>query len=435
MSFIPSLPRSAADASVSGTLNDATVDRNTLRPYHVLASSGGPLVETFPPLARTIVHDLRASKIREVANAGMGRDDVLAFWFGEPDEVTPDFIRQAGIDSLNAGETFYTHNLGLPGLRDAIASYVSRLHLPATSERIAVTNSGMSALMLTTQLLVSPGDHVVAVTPLWPNLVEIPKVLGASVECVALEFGRSGWTLDLDRLLAALTPGTRALYVNSPNNPTGWTIDVEAQRALLAHCRRHGIWIVADDAYERLYYDGDNGVAAAPSFLDLADPGDRIVSTNTFSKSWLMTGWRLEWVVAPAAIVPDLAKLIEYNTSCAPTFVQRAGIVAITKGEEVIAHTADRYRRARDFLDTRLRAIPGVESVAAPGAMYAFFRVDGVADSLAFCKRLVVEAGLGLAPGIAFGPEGEGFLRWCFASSEPRLADGVARLQRLLSRA
>ena len=121
-----------------------------------------------------------------------------------------------------------------------------------------------------------------------------------------------------------------------------------------------------------------------------------------------MTGWRLGWVVAPAAVIPDLAKLLEYNTSCAPTFVQRAGIVAVTTGDDVIAHTLARYRRAR---------------------------VDGVADSLAFCKRLVAEAGLGLAPGIAFGPEGEGFVRWCFASSEPRLADGVTRLQQFLSRA
>jgi aspartate/methionine/tyrosine aminotransferase len=393
------------------------------------------IVATFPPLARDIVRRLRASKIREVANAGMGRGDVLAFWFGEPDEVTPAFIRQAAIDSLNAGETFYTHNLGIPELRDAIAGYVSRLHRPVASDRIAVTNSGMSALMLTTQLLVSPGDRVVVVTPLWPNLVEIPKILGAEVECLALAFDATGWTLDLERLLGALTPGTRAVYINSPNNPTGWTIGAEDQRSVLAHCRRHGIWIVADDAYERLYYGGSGAPVPAPSFLDLAESDDRVISTNTFSKSWLMTGWRLGWIVAPAATVPDLAKLIEYNTSCAPAFVQRAGIAAVIHGDEVIAHSVDRFRRARDFLDARLQSIPGIEAIAAPGAMYAFFRVEGVADSLAFCKRLVADAGLGLAPGVAFGPEGEGFVRWCFASSEPRLTEGLDRLQRYLSRA
>jgi aspartate/methionine/tyrosine aminotransferase len=290
----------------------------------------------------------------------------------------------------------------------------------------------MSALMLTTQALVGPGDRVVAVTPLWPNLVEIPKILGAEVTCIELTFGRAGWTLDLDRLLAALSPGTRAVYINSPNNPTGWTLGAGEQRAILAHCRRHGIWIVADDAYERLYFADGAAGSVAPSFLDLAEPEDRIVSTNTFSKTWLMTGWRLGWVVAPRALVPDLGKLIEYNTSCTPVFIQRAGVVAVNEGDAVIAHTADRLRRARDFLHARLCRIPGIEAAAAPGAMYAFFRVEGVVDSLAFCKQLVADVGLGLAPGIAFGPEGEGFVRWCFAAGEARLADGVERLRRHL---
>src|SRR5262245_5058591 len=386
------------------------------------------------PAARPAVQSLRGSKIREVANAGFGDPDVLPFWFGEPDEVTPEFIREAAIAALRAGDTFYTHNLGIAPLREALAAYVSWLHRPVELERIAVTNSGMSALMLATQAVIGPGDRVVEVTPLWPNLVEIPKILGASVECVPLDFGARGWTLDLDRLLAALAPGTRALYVNSPNNPTGWTIDRAAQGTLLAHCRRHGIWIVADDAYERLFYGAPTD-AAAPSFLDLAAPDDRVISTNTFSKNWLMTGWRLGWLVAPPALVPALGKLIEYNTSCAQGFVQRAGIAAVTQGEPVVARFAARLRSARDFLIGRLRQLPGIEAHSPPGAMYAFFRVDGVDDSLAFCKRLVAEAKLGLAPGAAFGPEGEGFVRWCFAAAEARLADGVERLERALATA
>src|SRR5690349_9216800 len=211
-------------------------------------------MRSFSPIARPAVSALRASKIREVANAGIGRDDIAAFWFGEPDEVTPEFIRQAAIDALAAGETFYTHNLGIPELREAIAAYVTRLHRPTSAHNIAVTSSGMSALMLTAQAIAGPGDRVVAVTPLWPNLVEIPKILGAQVTTVALRFSASGWQLDVDRLLSALTPPTRALLINSPNNPTGWTIDRDAQRAILEHCRRNGIWIVADDAYERLYF-------------------------------------------------------------------------------------------------------------------------------------------------------------------------------------
>ena len=381
--------------------------------------------------AREAVLRLRSSKTREVANAHLGRADVLAFWFGEPDEGTPEFIRRAGMESLAAGQTFYTHNYGIVELRAALAAYVSALHGRTAVENIIVTASGMSALMLATQALVGPGDRVVEVTPLWPNLVEIPKVLGAQVECVPLDFSPAGWTLDLERLLAALTPGTRALYVNSPNNPTGWTITRGEQQAILEHCRRLGIWIVADDAYERLWFDGEG---AAPSFFDLAGTEERIVSTNTFSKSWLMTGWRMGWLVAPPALGVQIGKLIEYNTSCVPEFVQRAGLAAVQAGEQVVRRTVERYRRARDFLIPRLNEIPRVEAALPPGAMYAFFRVEGMTDSVAFCKQLVADVGLGLAPGVGFGPEGEGFVRWCFASSVERLDEGVARLRSALAR-
>jgi aspartate/methionine/tyrosine aminotransferase len=243
---------------------------------------------------------------------------------------------------------------------------------------------------------------------------------------VPLEFSRAGWRLDLDRLLDSLTPGTRAVYINSPNNPTGWTITREAQRAVLERCRKHGIWIFADDAYERIYFEGEG---VAPSFFDLALPGDRLISVNTFSKTWLMAGWRLGWIVLPPELMDDLSKLIEFNTSCAPTFVQRAGVVAVSEGEPVIRRTRERFRRARDFLVGELNAIPGVEVAAPSGTMYAFFRVAGVTDSLALCKKLVRTAKLGLAPGAAFGPQGEGFVRWCFASSEERLAQGIERLR------
>ena len=384
----------------------------------------------FPLSARDAVQQLNASTIREVANAGMGREDLVAFWFGEPDQVTPDFIRAAAIDALNAGETFYTQNLGITSLREAIAHYVSEQRCTTTVENIAVTNSGMSALMITTQALVGPGDRVVIVTPVWPNLVEIPKILGAESVTFPLTYAAHGWTLDLEHLLTELTPDTRAVYINSPNNPTGWTIDVDLQRAILDHCRKHGIWILADDAYERLYFGNEEGLA--PSFLDIAGPDDRLVSTNTFSKAWQMTGWRLGWIVMPQALAPGVATLIEYNTSCAPGFVQSAGITAINEGEEAVRHFNARLKRARDFLFDRLEAMPEVETCRPSGAMYAFFKLAGAKNSLAFCKNLVNSTGLGLAPGIAFGPEGEGFVRWCFAASEERLEEGINRLRTAL---
>jgi len=381
-----------------------------------------------PLAARAAVRSLAASKIRELYNEGLGRRDILGFWVGEPDEPTPQFIRQAATESIAAGELFYTHNLGIPALRDALAAYTSRLHRPTSAEQLAVTSAGVNALMLASQLLVDPGDRVVEVVPLWPNLQEIPKILGAEVITVALEFSPQGWTLEMERLLAELTPGTRALYLNSPNNPTGWTISPAEQKTLLEHCRRHGIWIFADDAYERLYFAG----GVAPSFLDLMADDDRVISTNTFSKAWLMTGWRLGWLVVPPSLVADLGKLIEYNTSCTPIFVQRAGIAALAGGEAVIARSLERLRRARDFLVAELRKLPRVEVAVPAGTMYVFLRIAGMTDSLAFCKALVRNHGLGLAPGAAFGPAGEGYVRWCFAAELEKLADGVARLRRAL---
>src|SRR6201987_526505 len=272
------------------------------------------------PNAREAVRALRPSQIREVANAGLGLDDVLPFWFGESDRVTPAFIRDAASSALAAGATFYTHNLGIAPLRAALANYVSELHGATLPDHVAVTSAGVNALMLAAQLVVGAGDRVVAVTPLWPNLVEIPKILGAHVETVSLDYGASGWALDLARLLAALTPGTRLLLLNSPNNPTGWVMSREEQRAVLEHCRRHGIWIVADEVYERLYY-ADRAQRSAPSFLDLAGRDERVICVNSFSKAWLMTGWRLGWIVAPAALMDDLGKLVGDNTSRLPAVV------------------------------------------------------------------------------------------------------------------
>ncbi|MFM0473695.1 pyridoxal phosphate-dependent aminotransferase [Paraburkholderia strydomiana] len=392
------------------------------------------------PNARDAVRALRASQIREVANAGFGVAGVLPFWFGESDRVTPAFIRDAASAALSAGATFYTHNLGIAPLRSALADYVSELHGKTTPDHIAVTSAGVNALMLAAQLVVGAGDRVVAVTPLWPNLVEIPKILGAHVETVSLDYGEHGWQLDVEQLLAALTPDTRMLLVNSPNNPTGWVMTREQQQAVLAHCRQHGIWIVADEVYERLYYpdhsdDGESVVGArtAPSFLDLATRDERVICVNSFSKAWLMTGWRLGWIVAPVSLMDDLGKLVEYNTSCAPAFVQQAGIVAVEQGERFTQELVRELKASRDHLVRALSAVPGIDVKAPAGAMYLFFSMTGASRSLELCKAMVREVGLGLAPGSAFGPQGEGFLRWCYACDVARLDAGVERLKRFLT--
>ncbi len=382
---------------------------------------------------RKAIQNLEASKIREVANAGLGRDDVLAFWFGESDEVTPEVIRQAAIDSINGGETFYAHNLGLPELRAAVARYTSAMHPAVDASRIAITSGGVNALMLAVQALVDAGDEVVAVTPVWPNLTAQPAILGANVVCVPLVPVQGEWTLDLYKLRTAITSKTKLLIVNAPNNPTGWTMSRAEQQAVLDHCRETGTWILADEVYERLYYEPTpNG--CAPSFLDISVPDDRLVVAHSFSKSFLMTGWRLGWLVMPPEMVDGMGKLIEFNTSCASVFTQRAGVAAIEHGNDITPRVVAHLKLCRDTLVPLLAAVPGVNVAAAKGGMYAFFQLEGFGDSLQVAKRLVVEAGLGLAPGNAFAPEAQGWLRWCFASKDPaRLVQGVDRLKTWLA--
>lgn len=384
---------------------------------------------------RSIIQSLEESKIREVANAGLGREGVLPFWFGESDEVTPEFIRQAAIASLQEGETFYSHNLGLPALREAVAQHASRLHQPIAAERIGITAGGVNALMLACQTLLDAGDEVVAVTPVWPNLTAQPRIMGAHVNCVSLAPDALGaWQLDLQKLLEAVTAKTKLLILNAPNNPTGWTLTRTEQEAILAHCRKTGTWILADEVYERLYYGGDTANGCAPSFLDVATPHDRVIAVGSMSKSFLMTGWRVGWLVMPQAMSAQVGKLIEFNTSCSPVFIQKAAALALQRTEEVTPRVVAHLHQCRDRLIALLQATPQLKVAAAPGGMYAFFQIAGHHDALQTAKRLVLEAGIGLAPGNAFSPEGEGWLRWCFASKDlSRLDEGVQRLQTWLS--
>lgn len=385
----------------------------------------------FAPQPRPEVQGLRLSKIREVANAGLGRDDILPFWFGEGDQPTPGFIREAAAQALLEGRTYYTHNLGRPDLRQSLSDYLTRLHgLHIGTERVAITSAGVSALMLAAQLVLSPGDRAVVVGPVWPNVVEIPKILSARVEVVSLEPAQGRWHLDLDRLLAALTPDTRVLILNSPNNPSGWMLPEDDRAAILERCRKFGIWLIGDDVYERLTFERPT----APSFLPMATEDDRVISTNSFSKAWRMTGWRLGWMVVPPPLLEGLGVLIEYNTSCAPDFVQEGAKAALGHGDEITADVRRDLTAARNQVIGTLNAMPGVEAPTPDGGFYAFFRMAGHEDSMATCKALIHEVGLGLAPGSAFGPEGEGWFRWCFAARPEKNAAGLERLAAYLAR-
>jgi aspartate/methionine/tyrosine aminotransferase len=377
-------------------------------------------------VARPEVLALRTSQIREVANVGMARKDVLKFWVGESDQPTPAFIREATAKALMAGETYYTHNLGREDLREALSAYLTRLHgQPMAFERLGITSAGVNALMLVSQAVVSPGDKVVVTTPAWPNIVEIPRILSARLETVSLDPAQGRWRLDLDKLMAALTPDTRVLFLNSPNNPTGWTLPAEDRGAILERCRRYGIWLITDDPYERLIFGPGT---SAPSFLPLAGDDERVVSTNTFSKAWRMTGWRMGWMVLPKSLVASMGVVIEYNTSCVPDFIQSGAIAALNDGEASIAELRAEHAAAKDQVVGALRQMPGVEAPEPEGGMYAFFRIEGVTDSVALAKDMIDKVALGVAPGSAFGPEGQGWLRWCFANRPATNAAGLERL-------
>jgi len=381
---------------------------------------------SLPPFIRPEVAAIPDSLIRAVANAGIGRTDVIPLWFGEPDLPTPRFICDAAAAAMRAGETKYTPSRGIPELRRTIADYMARLYrVPVDVERITLSASGMNAIMLAMQALVGPGDNVVFTTPLWPNCMRTAMIMGAEARTVALEHGPQGWRLDLDRLIARFDASTRAVFLNSPGNPTGWTMPAAEQRVLLAECRRRGIWIIADEVYARLVYDAE----VAPSFVPLAEPEDRLIVINSFSKSWRMTGWRMGWFTAPPALGDTLAKLTEFNTAGPATFVQHAGVAAIRDGEAEVKAQVERLRIARDLAFQRLAAHPRIRLSRPEAAFYAFFEVDGMTDSLAFAKELVAKHGVGIAPGIAFGDAGEGHLRLCFASSPELLTQAFDRLE------
>ena len=374
---------------------------------------------------RPLVAGMRDSLIRRISVEGAAVDDVIPLWFGEGDDTTPAFIRAAAARALDAGETFYAPNRGIAELREALADYMSALHgRPFDVARVSVSASGMNAIMLTMQLLVEPGDNVVVVVPVWPNCVETAHVMGAETRPVQLRMSEGQWRLDLDEMIGMLDDNTRAVFVNSPGNPTGWVMGRADQTTLLAACRARGITIIADEVYHRLAYD----VPQAPSFLDIADPEDRVIVINSFSKTWSMTGWRLGWMTHPAGLGEPLAMLTEYNIASPTTFVQHAGVTAVREGNDHIAAIVERYRRNRDLVFQRLAGLPRVSMARPEGAFYAFFAVDGVTDSYGFARQLLHDARVGLAPGAAFGEAGEGWLRMCFAATPETVSRALERL-------
>jgi len=384
----------------------------------------------YPAPIRRAIRTLRSSQIRTVSHEAMGRDDVIPLWFGEPDQPTPKFICDAAAEALGAGRTFYTENRGIPPLRSVLSEYMTNLYsVPVEEDRITVTVAAMNAIMMVMQSIVEPGDNVIVVEPLWPNCRETVAVMDGEPRLIQLDEVDGRWQLDLDRLFDACDERTKAIFVNSPGNPTGWVMPQEQQQAMLEFCRKKRIWIIADEVYARLIYDRPY----APSFVEIAEPEDPVIAVNSFSKTWSMTGWRLGWLTAPPSLGPVFAELNEYNVAGATTFVQHAGVVAVRDGEDFVEKTRERYRIGRDLVYQRLSSMGRVRLSFPEAAFYAFFGVDGMTNSLEYCQQILRETNVGIAPGSAFGDAGEGHLRVCFASSPENLSEAMDRLEPFFS--
>ena len=373
------------------------------------------------------------SRIRELAEVAMSMDGVLKLYFGESNLPTPGYIKRAAARAMEEGYTFYTENAGLPSLRRALAEYYRKIHgveLDPSSE-IVITASGVQALNVGIRCLLDPGDEAMVLTPAWPNGSANVALANAVPREIPHPLCGERYQIDFGAIEAALTPRTRMLLYTSPSNPLGWVATVEEQTRLLDFCRRHGLWLMADEVYERLYYSGGTG-EPAPSILRLATREDAVAVVQSFSKSYCMTGWRVGWLVARRDLGARATLLNEFIISHAPSFAQKAAETALADGEGELARMVERLRENRDLCWSALRSMRGVTAPKPDGAFYLFPKIDGVADSFEFCRRLLVETKVGLAPGVAFGAGGEGSVRICYAAERSILEPAMERLGEFL---
>ena len=376
-------------------------------------------------LARSVVA-VPQSRIRELADIAMSMDGVLRLYFGESDQPTPQYIKDAAVRALEEGYTFYTANAGLPSLRGAIAEKYEEIHGVNLDpmKHIVVTASGVQALHVSIRCVLDPGDEAIVLTPAWPNGGAIVGMCSAR----SLEFSHilrdDRYEIDFEAVESAITGRTRLVIYTSPSNPLGWVATEGDQERLLEICRRRGLWLLADEVYERLYYRGP----AAPSILRKCTPDDAVIVVHSFSKSYCMTGWRLGWLVSRADLARKAAQLNEFIISHAPSMAQKAAETALRHGERELSAMVRKLKGNRDFLLSALREMPGVKVPQADGAFYLFPQLEGVTDSFEFCRRLLIEKKVGIAPGVAFGAGGEGSVRICYAADRSVLESAVERL-------
>jgi len=365
------------------------------------------------------------SGIVAVMNRGRGREGLIPLWAGEGDLPTPEFITRAAMDALAAGETFYTWQRGIPELRQALARYHAR-HFDRTfaPEEFLVTGSGMQSIQLAIDAVAGAGDELVYLSPAWPNFAAAAGVAGARPVAVHLDWSDNGWSCDVGKIAAAITPATRAIFVNTPSNPTGWTADHATLTAILSLARDKGLWIIADEIYSLFYYGGRR----APSFMDVMQAEDRILFVNSFSKNWAMTGWRVGWIKVHPDLQDVFENLIQYSTSGVAQFMQRGAVAALDEGDAFIASQVERARQARDIVCRTLGDTGRARFSVPQGAFYLYFAIDGISDVRQAAFDIVDEANVGVAPGTAFEEDGAGFFRLCFHRRLDQVEEAANRL-------
>ncbi len=388
-------------------------------------SAGHPVqdpAETLPARVRGI----GTSQIGLVADLGRDDPDVVKLWIGEGDLPTPPFIVEAAHAAMLAGHTRYTYSLGLPALRQALSAYHLRhWGVDVAASRFAITAGGMNAVMQAAQALIDPGDEIIVPSPAWTNLGQAMKVMGGVPVPVPYRGDSDGrFSLRLQDILDAVTERTKIIVINSPSNPTGWVMPLAEMTALRDAARARGLWILADEVYSHFVY----GNSIAPSFLQICTDRDRLIVSNTFSKNWAMTGWRAGWLVYPAGMDSVFARLGQYSITSIPTFVQHAAVAALDQGDDFIRTMVARCAESRAILVDGLSRMRGVTAFPPEGAFYLMARVDTTETSLDLALRLLRDAKVGVAPGTAFGPEGAGCIRMCFAISPDLAREAVARL-------
>ncbi len=383
------------------------------------------------------------SRIRELADIAFEIDGstpdpnekVLKLYFGESNIPTPEFIKRAAQKAMADGFTYYTENAGLPSLRATLARYYSEQHGVTLdpAREIVITASGVQALNVGIRCALDPGDEAIVLSPAWPNASSIVAMCNARPVELAHPLRGDRYEIDFDALEAAVTPRTRLLIYTSPSNPLGWVATGSDQDRLLEFSRRHNLWLMADEVYERLYYPESGAGKPVPSILRKCSREDAVMVVQSFSKSYCMTGWRLGWLVSRADLATRATQLNEFIVSHANSFVQRAGETALLWGEDTVKNLVAQYKANRDLCLKHLTKMKGVTVPRPDGAFYLFPKIEGLTDSFAFCKQLLLDTKVGLAPGVAFGEGGEGSVRICYAAEPQILELALARLGEYLS--